>query len=87
MTTFDPFISASLFQAIGSGGTRAPLVFLYLGPQTVLPLASIIAAIIGFIAIFWRYLLRIGRKLFKMVFRRQDEEIDSTVDSDNPSGS
>ncbi len=49
----------------------------YMGPQTVLPLASAIAAIIGVILIFWRFLTGLVRKFFKFLFRRKDQDTDS----------
>ena len=33
------------------------LVLLYLGPETIMPLASVIAAVLGFLLIFWRYIV------------------------------
>jgi hypothetical protein len=40
---------------------------LYLGPETALPLASFLAAIIGFILIGWRWILSLIKRLFRMV--------------------
>ncbi len=72
------FVPASVFiQALPQGLARASLVLTYMGPQTVLPLASAIAAVIGFILIFWRFLVGLVRKLFKLLFRRKDQDADS----------
>ena len=38
------------------------LVFLYLGPETLMPLASALAAIVGVFLIFWRYIIKYARK-------------------------
>jgi hypothetical protein len=42
-----------------------PSVILYLGPETILPVASILASIIGFILMFWRVILKSVRNLFR----------------------
>jgi hypothetical protein len=36
----------------------------YLGPETIMPLASILAAVVGFLLIFWRAILTRIKKLF-----------------------
>jgi hypothetical protein len=36
----------------------------YLGPESIMPLASILAAVLGFILIFWRYIVKFFRKIF-----------------------
>jgi len=36
----------------------------YLGPESIMPLASILAAVIGFILIFWRSIIKIIKKVF-----------------------
>ena len=38
----------------------------YLGPETLMPLASILAAIVGFFLMFWRVIA----KFFKTAYRR-----------------
>lgn len=58
------------------------MIIFYLGPQTVLPLASVIAAVIGFVAIFWRNLVGIGRKFVKTIFRRQEKDADPNSETD-----
>lgn len=30
----------------------------YIGPETMLPLASVLAALMGFILMFWKYIFR-----------------------------
>ncbi len=44
---------------------RLAFLFLYLGPDTIMPLASILAAVIGFILLFWRYIVNIIKKIFR----------------------
>ncbi len=48
------------------------MVNLYLGPNTVMPLASIVAAIVGVILIFWRFIFGFIRRGFRALFRRKD---------------
>jgi hypothetical protein len=50
----------------------------YLGPQTVLPLASFLAAIIGILLIFWRYLVRSVRRAIRALRRPNQENADSS---------
>ena len=38
----------------------------YLGPETLMPLASILAAIVGFFLMFWRLIV----KFFKAMYRK-----------------
>jgi hypothetical protein len=47
-------------------------MLLYLGPQTILPVASIIAAVVGFVLLFWRLILRFIKKVFKFIRRGPD---------------
>ena len=37
---------------------------LYLGPETVMPLVSFLAAALGVILIFWRYIVRFFKRIF-----------------------
>jgi len=56
---------------------------LYLGPDTLLPIASLLAAIAGFFLIFWRLIV----KFFKTVYRRVrglPEEVPPEMDLDDP---
>jgi len=60
---------------IGTGDSSFnSLVFLYLGPETVLPLASIVATIIGVVLMFWRSLFKLIRKPFKRLSRKQEPQ-------------
>ncbi len=49
------------------------MLFFYLGPNTVMPLVSILAAIVGVFLIFWRFLFSVVQGLFKTLFRKQDK--------------
>jgi hypothetical protein len=57
-----------------------PVVFLYFGPETVLPVASMIAGIIGVVLMFWRYILSSTRKLFKQVSKSETASADTGND-------
>jgi hypothetical protein len=56
------------------------ILLLYLGPETIMPLASILGAAVGFLLIFWRLLLKPFKKIFGLLNNEDAEP--STV---NPS--
>ena len=58
----------------------------YLGPNTVMPLASLLAAILGIVLIFWRFISGFFRKAFRKLFRKKDaaEMIEPVDDTRNP---
>ena len=64
---------------LGNLGDQA-ILLLYLGPETIMPLASILGAAVGFLLIFWRLLLKPFKKLFG--FHNNEDTEPSTV---NPS--
>ena len=39
------------------------IVLLYLGPETIMPLASVIGVVVGFLLVFWRLLLKPFKKI------------------------
>jgi hypothetical protein len=45
----------------------------YLGPDTLMPLASILAAILGFFLIFWKLIVRITKKTYRKIRGLPDE--------------
>ncbi len=45
----------------------------YLGPETLMPLASILAAIVGFFLIFWKLIVRITKKAYRKIRGLPDE--------------
>ena len=51
---------------ISEGGQYLP-VFLYLGPETILPLASAVAAVVGVVLIFWRYMVSSAKKVVRKI--------------------
>ena len=46
-------------------------IFSYVGPETTLPVASALAAIIGVLLICWRFLIRVSVTAARFVFRKQ----------------
>jgi len=69
-------IAPQLLSTLGSQS----VLLLYLGPETIMPLASILGAAVGFLLIFWRLLL----KPFKKVFSFLNNE-DAEPSTSNPS--
>jgi len=45
----------------------------YLGPETLMPLASILAAIAGFFLIFWRLIVRFFKTMYRKIRGLPDE--------------
>jgi hypothetical protein len=45
----------------------------YLGPETLMPLASILAAIAGFFLIFWRLIAKFTKKAYRKMRGMPDE--------------
>ena len=46
----------------------------YLGPETIMPLASILATILGFLLIFWRAIIRFIKKRILHIAPEDSEE-------------
>ena len=40
--------------------------FLYVGPDAILPLASAVAAVVGVLLLFWRYVVGLVRRTFRL---------------------
>jgi hypothetical protein len=48
-----------------------PFLVLYVGPETILPLTSALAAIVGFLLIVWRHVLALFGKAWRLIARKQ----------------
>jgi hypothetical protein len=48
-----------------------PFVLLYIGPETMLPLASALAAIGGVLLIFWQRFVGWVRKCWRLIVRKE----------------
>lgn len=46
------------------------LVLLYVGPDQILPLTSLLGAIIGILLIFWQYVVGLASKVWHRLLRR-----------------
>ena len=55
----------------------------YLGPETLMPLASILAAIAGFFLIFWRLIVKFIKTMYRKI-RGLPEEVPPDMDLDDP---
>jgi hypothetical protein len=55
-------------------------LFSYIGPETMLPLASAFAAIVGAILVCWRWILGFLMKVYRLIFRRSNETESETHD-------
>jgi len=42
----------------------------YMGPETIMPLASILAAAIGFILLVWRSVFKFVKKFWKVIYHK-----------------
>jgi hypothetical protein len=47
-----------------------PVLVLYVGPDQILPLTSLLGAILGLLLIFWRYVVHLAGKVWQLLFRR-----------------
>jgi len=55
-------------------------IFLYLGPETIMPLASILAAVVGVLLVAWRQVLGLFRKIAgRAAGKRGDEPVSDTA--------
>ena len=55
----------------------------YLGPETLMPLASILAAIAGFFLIFWRLIVKFIKTMYRKI-RGLPEEVPPDMDLEDP---
>jgi len=55
----------------------------YLGPDTLMPIASLLAAIAGFFLIFWRLIARLVKKAYRKM-RGLPDEVPPEMDLDDP---
>ena len=60
-------------------------LFAYLGPETMLPLASAFAAIVGAILVCWRWIVSFFFKGYSFVFGRSGETKSEELSQDDAS--
>ena len=58
--------------------TRSPTVLLYVGPDQLMPLTSILGAIVGVALIFWNKIVTLTRKGLSLFSRRGAPPADAT---------
>jgi len=60
-------------------GQLLPIVFLYVGPETILPLTSALAAIVGIVLMLWHRIVGISRRIWQVITRKAiDEDSEGT---------
>lgn len=59
------------------------ILLLYLGPETIMPIASILATIVGALLIGWRFFVGLFKKIFKRGTNPTEEE---TLENTAPEG-
>jgi site-specific recombinase len=65
-----PMHTAAAGIAAVKSGAILIQTLLYLGPETVMPLASILAAIVGVLLLFWRLIFGFFKRIFKYLALR-----------------
>jgi len=48
-----------------------PIILLYIGPESMLPLVSALAAIGGVLLMFWQRFVGLLRKLWRLIVRKE----------------
>jgi hypothetical protein len=73
------------FPVLLTNGFPPSMVLLYLGPETIMPVGSFLAAALGVFLIFWRQTVAIARNSFKRVFVRKSgySEFNSEMNVDD----
>jgi hypothetical protein len=61
------------------GWGHQAVMLLYLGPETLMPLASILGAAVGFLLIFWRLLLKPFKKVLGAFNGKNHDEAESSA--------
>jgi hypothetical protein len=59
------------------------ITFLYLGPETIMPLASILATIVGGLLIFWRFIWRAIKRFLMFIFHRKSDSTEESSPTSN----
>ncbi len=63
----------------GSSFSLASIAWLYLGPDSIMPLASAIAAVLGVILIFWRFILSGIKKGIRFIRRKFNKDVEEEL--------
>jgi hypothetical protein len=62
-------IGSSLGSSVGDGASLIPLL-LYVGPDQLLPLTSVLAAVLGVLLMVWRYVVGLALRFWQFVSGR-----------------
>lgn len=57
-------------------------LFAYIGPDTILPVSSALAAIVGVLLIFWSWFVSIVKWPFRALFSKKSAAVTIPVESD-----
>jgi hypothetical protein len=49
-----------------------PIIMLYIGPETILPLTSALAAILGVLLMFWQRFVGLLRKFWRLIAKKSE---------------
>ena len=49
-----------------------PIVVLYIGPESILPLTTALAAVAGFLLMFWQRFIGLIGKIWRLLLRKHD---------------
>jgi hypothetical protein len=59
-----------------------PVIFLYVGPETILPLTSFLAAIVGILLMVWHRVFGFVRVVWNACFKKSQPSTQSSVSAD-----
>jgi hypothetical protein len=66
-----PILFMGQVTALLTNGSPQSMVLLYLGPETIMPVGSFLAAALGVLLIFWRQTVALARNNFRRLFVRR----------------
>lgn len=64
-------VNVGLDQLSSQVSVLPAMVMLYIGPETMLPLTSALAAIAGVLLMFWQRIVRLVRKVWRIIARKE----------------
>lgn len=73
---------AGFAQALALKTILGSPLLLYFGPETIMPITSVLAAAVGMVLIFWRHIITTVRNSFRKLFIKKEVFPDSSTDRD-----
>ena len=70
-------------QAFALNSILGSPVLLYFGPETIMPITSVLAAAVGMVLIFWRHIITTLRSTFRKIFIKKQVYTDSSIDRES----